>query len=135
MRYLLDTNTCIIYLKGRNLSLKRRIETVPRQEIAVCSIVKAELCFGAIKSTNPEHNFALQQAFLKQFASLPFDDLAATTFGVIRAQLEVKGISIGAYDLQIAAIALSNNLTLVTHNTREFKRVEGLQFEDWEIEI
>jgi tRNA(fMet)-specific endonuclease VapC len=132
MRYLLDTNTCIIYLKGRNLSLKQKIETVPRQEIAVCSIVKAELCFGAMKSANPERNFALQQAFLTQFASLPFDDLAATTFGVIRAQLEVKGISIGAYDLQIAAIALYNNLALVTHNTREFERVEGLQVEDWE---
>ena len=104
------------------------------QEIAVCSIVKAELCFGAMKSANPDRNFALQQAFLAQFVSLPFDDLAATTFGVIRAQLETRGIPIGAYDLQIAAIALANNLTLVTHNTGEFGRIEGLQVEDWEIE-
>lgn len=132
MNYLLDTNVCIIYLKGRNLNLKQRLEAIPVQEIAVCSLVKAELCFGAMKSTNPERNFALQQTFLAQFASLPFDDLAATTFGVIRAQLETGGISIGTCDLLIAAIALANNLILFTHNTREFKRVGGLQVEDWE---
>ncbi|MEL0590030.1 MAG: type II toxin-antitoxin system VapC family toxin [Planktothrix rubescens PR222] len=135
MKYLLDTNLCIIYLKGRNLNLKQKLESVAIQEIAVCSIVKAELCFGAMKSANPERNFALQQAFLEQFVSLPFDDLAATTFGVIRSQLEIKGTPIGAYDLQIAAIALVNNLTLVTHNTQEFRRVEGLQVEDWEVEV
>jgi tRNA(fMet)-specific endonuclease VapC len=134
MKYLLDTNVCIVYLKGRNLNLKQKLESVAIQEIAVCSIVKAELCFGAMKSSNLERNFALQQAFLDQFVSLPFDDLAATTFGVIRSQLEIKGTPIGAYDLQIAAIALVNNLTLVTHNTQEFRRVEGLQVEDWEVE-
>ncbi|MGI0489867.1 type II toxin-antitoxin system tRNA(fMet)-specific endonuclease VapC [Pantanalinema rosaneae CENA516] len=135
MNYLLDTNVCIIYLKGRNLNLKQRLEAVPNHEIAVCSIVKAELCFGAMKSVNPERNFALQQKFLAQFISLPFDDLAATTFGVIRSQLETQGTPIGAYDLQIAAIALANNLTLITHNTGEFGRVDGLQVEDWEVPI
>ncbi|KAM3113762.1 PIN domain-containing protein [Phormidesmis sp. 146-33] len=118
MRYLLDTNVCIIYLKGRNLNLKQRLEAVPVQEITVCSIVKAELCFGAMKSADPERNFALQQTFLERFVSLPFDDFAAMTFGVIRAQLETRGMPIGAYDLQIAAIALANNLTLY-HITRE----------------
>uniref|UniRef100_B8HS21 Ribonuclease VapC n=1 Tax=Cyanothece sp. (strain PCC 7425 / ATCC 29141) TaxID=395961 RepID=B8HS21_CYAP4 len=133
MKYLLDTNTCIVYLKGRNPYLKQKLEAISIEEIAVCSIVKAELYFGAIKSSNPEHNFTLQQAFLKQFASLPFDDLAAVTFGVIRSQLETKGTPIGGYDLQIAVIALVNNLTLVTHNTGEFNRVDGLQLEDWEL--
>jgi tRNA(fMet)-specific endonuclease VapC len=135
MKYLLDTNVCIIYLKGRNLNLKQRLDAVPIKEIVVCSVVKAELCFGAMKSNNPERNFALQQAFLNQFVSLPFDDLAATTFGTVRAQLEMRGTPIGAYDLQIAAIALANNLTLVTHNTREFGRVDGLNIEDWEVEV
>jgi tRNA(fMet)-specific endonuclease VapC len=134
MKYLLDTNVCIVYIKGRNLSLKRRFDTLPIEEIAVCSVVKAELFYGAVKSANPERNFALQQAFLDQFVSLSFDDLAATTFGTVRAQLETRGTPIGAYDLQIAAIALANNLTLVTHNRREFERVEGLQLEDWEVE-
>jgi tRNA(fMet)-specific endonuclease VapC len=130
MKYLLDTNVCIVYLKGRNEHLKQKLEATSIQEIVVCSVVKAELCFGAMKSANPERNLALQQAFLEQFVSLPFDNFAATTFGVIRAQLETKGTPIGAYDLQIAAIALVNNLTLVTHNIREFGRVEGLQIED-----
>jgi tRNA(fMet)-specific endonuclease VapC len=134
MKYLLDTNVCIVYLKGRNLNLKLRLDAVPIEEIAVCSVVKAELCYGAMKSANPERNFAPQQAFLNQFVSLPFDDLAATTFGTVRAQLEVRGTPIGAYDLRIAAIALANNLTLITHNTREFERVDGLQIEDWEVE-
>ena len=135
MKYLLDTNVYIVYLKGRNLSLKQRLDTVSIQDIAVCSVVKAELCYGAMKSANPERNFALQQSFLAQFISLPFDDLTATTFGEIRTQLEIRGMPIGAYDLQIAAIALANNLILVTHNTREFERVQGLQLEDWEVEV
>jgi tRNA(fMet)-specific endonuclease VapC len=135
MKYLLDTNVCIVYLKGRNLNLKLRLDAVPIEEIAVCSVVKAELCYGAMKSANPERNFALQQAFLNRFVSLPFDDLAATTFGTVRAQLEIRGMPIGAYDLQIAAIALANNLTLVTHNTREFERVDGLQIKDWEVDL
>lgn len=132
MRYLLDTNVCIVYLKGKSLSLKRRLESTPISEIAVCAIVKAELCFGAMRSANPDRNFALQQAFLAQFTSLPFDDFAATAFGVMRSQLDAQGTPIGAYDLQIAAIALANDLILVTHNVREFARVEGLRFEDWE---
>lgn len=69
---------------------------------------------------------------MSQLSDILFDDLAATSFGVIRAQLDVLGTPIGAYDLQIAAIALAHNLTLVTHNSREFSRVEGLQLEAWE---
>jgi tRNA(fMet)-specific endonuclease VapC len=134
MKFLLDTNTCIIYLRGKNSTLKQKLESTKTQDIAVCSIVKSELFYGAIKSANPERNLALQQEFLAQFISLPFDDSATMIFGTIRAQLEALGTPIGAYDLQIAAIALTHNLTLVTHNTREFKRVNDLQIEDWEIE-
>jgi tRNA(fMet)-specific endonuclease VapC len=132
MQYLLDTNTCIIYLKGRNLALQQRLESIEIQEIAICAVVKAELIYGAMKSAYPERNFSLQQDFSAHFHSLPFDDFAATTFGTIRAQLENQGVPIGPYDLQIAAIALSNDLTLVTHNVREFSRVDGLRVEDWE---
>jgi tRNA(fMet)-specific endonuclease VapC len=135
MRYLLDTNTCIIYLRGKKISLRQKLDATAIQDIAVCSVVKAELAYGAMKSANPEQNFKLQQAFLRQFASLPFDDLAATTFGLISAQLETEGTPIGAYDYQIAAIALTHNLILITHNTGEFSRVEGLQLEDWEVEV
>jgi tRNA(fMet)-specific endonuclease VapC len=131
MRFLLDTNSCIVYLRGQNLALKERLET-ESQEISVCSVVKAELFYGAMKSAKPEQNLRFQEAFLAQFISLSFDDVAATLFGRIRSQLESRGTPIGSYDLQIAAIALAHNLILVTHNTREFSRVEGLQWEDWE---
>jgi tRNA(fMet)-specific endonuclease VapC len=134
MRYLLDTNVCIVYLKGRNSNLKQKLEVVTTSDVAVCSVVKAELFYGAMKSANPERNAALQREFLDQFVSLPFDDLAAQAFGNIRAELEARGTPIGAYDLQIAAIVLANDLTLITHNTREFNRVDGLQIEDWEVE-
>ncbi|MEH1849159.1 MAG: PIN domain-containing protein [Nostoc sp.] len=86
-----------------------------------------------MKNANPQRNLTLQQQFLAQFTSLPFDDLAATTFGTIRSQLEVLGTPIGAYDLQIATITLTNNLILITHNTREFQRIKNLLIEDWEI--
>ena len=134
MKFLLDTNTCIIYMRGKNTTLKQKLESTATKYIAVCSIVKAELFYGAMKSANPERSLTLQQEFLAQFTSLPFDDLATMTFGMIRSQLEALGTPIGAYDLQIAAIALTNKLTLVTHNTREFKRVDNLLIEDWEID-
>lgn len=121
-------------MRGKNSTLKQKLESTATKDIAVCSIVKAELFYGAMKSANPVRNLTLQQEFLAQFISLPFDDLAAMSFGTIRSQLEALGTPIGAYDLQIAAIALTNNLTLVTHNTREFKRVNNLFTEDWEID-
>ena len=134
MKFLLDTNTCIIYLRGKNLILKQKLESIKVQDIAVCSIVKSELFYGALKSAKPERNLAAQQEFLAQFISLPFDDSATMIFGTIRTRLEALGTPIGSYDLQIASIAINYNLTLVTHNTREFKRVKDLQLEDWEIE-
>ena len=134
MIYLLDTNACIIYLKGKNLHLKQKLDNIPLSQIAVCSVVKGELFYGSIRSSNPERNLTLQQGFLSQFVSLPFDDQSAIIFGEIRAQLAAKGTPIGAYDLQIAAIALANNLILVTHNTKEFSRIPQLQLEDWEME-
>jgi tRNA(fMet)-specific endonuclease VapC len=134
MRYLLDTNVCVMYLNGRSTSVRDRLLSVPFEDMAVCSVVKAELFYGALRSNNPSRTLERQQEFLGRFASLPFGDEAAIVCSQIRARLASAGTPIGAYDLQIAAIALANNLTLVTHNTREFERVEGLQVEDWEIE-
>ena len=134
MKFLLDTNTCIIYPRGKNLTLKQKLESINTEDIAICSIVKSELFYGALKSAKPERNLAAQQEFLAQFISLPFDDSATMIFGTIRTRLESLGTPIGPYDLQIASISLNHNLTLVTHNTREFKRVNDLQLQDWEIE-
>lgn len=132
MRYLLDTNVCVMYLNGRSILVRDRLLAIPVEDMAVCSVVKAELFYGAMRSNNPTRTLEWQQEFLERFVSLPFGDEAAIVCGQIRARLASAGTPIGAYDLQIAAIALANNLTLVTHNTREFKRVEGLQIEDWE---
>lgn len=121
-------------LNGRSVAVRDRLLATPIKDMAVCSVVKAELFYGAMRSNHPSRTLERQQEFLKQFISLPFGDETAILFGKIRAQLARAGTPIGAYDLQIAAIALVNDLTLVTHNTREFERVEGLQIEDWEIE-
>ena len=77
--------------------------------------------------------FTKQQVFVNSFVSLPFDDQAAEEYSLIRAELEQAGTPIGPNDLMIAAIALANNVTLITHNTQEFGRVTGLQIEDWEL--
>ncbi len=113
MIYLLDTNACIIYLNRPVSGVRRRLETLPRQDVAVCSIVKAELFYGAMRSSFPERSLQRQQEFLNQYDSLPFDDQSALIYGQIRAQLASAGTPIGPYDLMVAAIALANNLTLV----------------------
>jgi tRNA(fMet)-specific endonuclease VapC len=132
--YLLDTNVCIVYLKDRSSSIKRYIDNLGSDKIAVCSVVKAELFYGSMGSNNPQKALNLQKSFLSRFISLPFDDSCAEVYGKIRRDLANLGTPIGSNDLQIAAIALVNNLTLVTHNVREFDRVEGLRVEDWEEE-
>ena len=123
MIYTLDTNTCIRYINGRAPQLRVKIPTVPAHDIVVCSLVRAELFFGAAKSQTPAASLANQQKFLQPYATLPFDDAAAAVYGVIRATLEKSGTPIGSNDTLIAAIALAHNLILVTHNTREFSRV------------
>lgn len=121
-----------MYLDGRSLKVWQRLRATNVEDIVVCSVVKAELYYGAWKSNNSEKTLAKQQRFLAVFESLPFDDKSAQTAGKIRAQLAAMGTPIGSYDLQIAAIALTNNLTLVTHNTPKFNRASDLKLEDWE---
>ncbi len=132
LKYLLDTNACIRYISGRSVPLRDKIIKISADKISICSIVKAEMFYGSMKSQNPQKSLKEQKEFLDLFQSLPFDDEAALIFGEIRADLAKKGTPIGAYDFQIAAIALANNLTLITHNTSEFSRIGNLKIEDWE---
>lgn len=132
VNYLLDTNICIRFLTGRSDSILQHLKALNPGQIRLCSIVRSELAYGAWKSSRPLENFSKQMAFCNRFISLPFDDRAAEECGRIRAELSSTGNVIGPWDLQIAAIALVNAVTLVTHNTREFSRVIGLSLEDWE---
>jgi tRNA(fMet)-specific endonuclease VapC len=132
MIYLLDTNTCIAYLRGRSARVAQALREAQPEDIALCAVVVAELFEGAHRSVQREHNLARVAEFVTRFIILPFDIAAAEIAGQLGADLAARGTPIGAHDLQIAAIALANDLTLVTHNTREFSRLTGLQLEDWE---
>ncbi len=98
MKYLLNTNACIVFLNRRSDKLKQRLALCQPQQIVLCLVVKAELFYGKI-----------------------------------RRDLSAIGQPIGANDFMIATIALANQVTLITHNTREFSRVSGLLLEDWEL--
>jgi tRNA(fMet)-specific endonuclease VapC len=136
MIYLLDTNACINYIVGISSHLKMRFVSTPPERIAICSVVETELYYGAFKSANPPKNLALYKAFIAGLKhNYPFDSAAALIAAEIRAHLAKAGTPIGPYDLQIAAIAIANNATLVTHNTREFQRVPGLLIDDWEVSV
>ena len=134
MRYLLDSNTCIGYLNDRIPLVVHNLQQRIPLDVAVCSIVRAELYFGALRSRAPEKSMASVRSFLEPFQTIPFDDMAALVYARIRADLTRRGALIGPNDLLIAAIAVSRHLILVTHNTREFSRVTGLALEDWEID-
>lgn len=132
MTFLLDTNVCIRLLNNTSPAVTARLTAQQPENIYLCSVVQMELVYGAYRSANLERNLALLERFFSQFSSLPLDEQAARVAGQVRAQLAALGTPIGPYDVQIAAIALVNNLILVTHNTGEFSRVNGLQIEDWE---
>ena len=130
--YLLDTNTCIHFLNGSNAAVAKQMRSLSPSSIALCSIVKAELLYGARHSARVEDNLRLLNEFFAPLSSLSFDDRCAEEYGIIRAQLATQGSIIGPNDLLIAAIARACDVTLVTHNTGEFGRISGLRLIDWE---
>ncbi len=133
MKYLLDTSTCIDYLRSPHSRVRERLRAIAPSEVALCTIVQAELYYGAWRSQNPTHNLNLLEAFFEPFLVLPFCSRAAQVYGAIRASLTASGQLIGPHDLLIAAIALANGVVLVTNNIREFARVPNLVCEDWTV--
>jgi tRNA(fMet)-specific endonuclease VapC len=129
---LLDTNTCIHYLNGTSESIREHVEEAGPGNIVLCSVVKAELFYGALKSRKAKRNLKRLTRFVNRFPSLPFDDQAARVYGRIRARLAKAGMLIGPNDLMIAAIAMARGTAVVTHNTQEFSRVKNLTLEDWQ---
>jgi tRNA(fMet)-specific endonuclease VapC len=134
MTYLLDTNTCIRYLNGTCVSVRAQLSRLKEEDVALCSVVKAELYYGVLKSARAKENMERLRRFTARFVSLPFDDAAAERYGEIRQELERQGNLIGPNDLMIASVALAHDMELVTHNTDEFLRVPGLRVVDWETE-
>src|SRR5438128_3924748 len=117
MKFLLDTTPCVAFLRGKNALLLQRFRQHAAADIALCTVTLAELYYGAAKSNNPARERAAVDAFAAPFVCLPFEPQAADVYATVRADLEARGLPIGANDYLIAAIALANNLTLVTHNT------------------
>ena len=128
--YLLDTNTLIYFFKGKG-RVAERLFSIPRTELGLSAIVLHELETGLVKSIQAEKRSRQLDAFADVAVFCPFGKKEAIVAAEIRGRLEPQGTPIGPLDTLIAATALANQATLVTHNVQEFSRVSGLQLEDW----
>ena len=128
--FALDTNTLIYFFKGMGEVEKHLFAHSPK-EIYIPSVVVYELFVGIAKSSDPRKREAQLSLLLEQVAIVPFGMKESKAAAHIRAELEQKGTPIGPMDILIAGSAKANNLTLVTHNIKEFTRVEGLSLVDW----
>lgn len=131
MSYMLDTDICIYAMKKKPEKVLQRLKEEINDGVCISSITLAELEYGMKHSSNPAKNEQALLRFLLPFDVLPFGAAAASEHGEIRAYLQKAGTSIGAMDMLIAAHAKSEDIVLVTNNTREFERVVGLELENW----
>jgi tRNA(fMet)-specific endonuclease VapC len=132
--YLLDTNACIAVINGTEINVRRRFKRAVAREsvILLSSIVAFELWYGVAKSQRKDSNTLRLETFLGgplEWALFDEDDARAA--GTVRAELETVGRPVGAYDVLLAGQARRRGATLVTSNTKEFARVQGLKCEDW----
>jgi tRNA(fMet)-specific endonuclease VapC len=134
LSYLLDINTWIALLQRQNAGVLAQLKQHRVDEILTCSVVLAELWYGAERSdaNRRADNFAIVDELEAKYRSLPFDNEAARHYAEIRADLSRAGQPIGPNDTMIAAIARNQGVTLVTNNTAEFSRVKGLSIENWQ---
>ena len=131
MKYLLDTNICIALIRQKPVKVIENLVACAPGDVGVSTITIAELIYGAQKSNQVSQNIESLEQFLLPLELLNFDQSAALVYGGLRASLEKKGTPIGALDMLIGAQALSLDVILVTHNTREFERIPNLILEDW----
>jgi tRNA(fMet)-specific endonuclease VapC len=128
---MLDTNICIYIIKNRPKSVKERFREFEIGELCISTITVSELMYGAFKSEHTEKNLKAIESFLMPFEIVDCDFTASVEYGKIRAYLEKKERVIGNMDMQIAGHALALDLVLMTNNTKEFERVEGLRLDNW----
>ena len=131
MAFFLDTNICIYAVKGLYPAIGHRMQRLSPASIKIPSIVKAELLFGARKSRRREQTLEILDRLLFPFEIVPFGEAAAESYSQIRFDLERRGKLVGPNDLIVAATAMADRGTLVTHNVREFRRIKDLGVEDW----
>lgn len=131
--YLLDTDICIYIINRNPRQVVEKIKKLDPHQMKLSAISLAELEYGASKSRNREKNRQALIHFASAFDILEFDDRDVEVYGLIRADLENKEQPIGPYDLQIAAQAIARDLILVTNNTKEFRRIQGMKLENWAV--
>lgn len=131
MKYLLDTNICIYLIKKKDKKLLNKFMRHSPIDFAISSVTVSELWYGVHKSAKQNENKEALLQFLQPFEIIDFNEEAAKSYGLIRAALENNGKIIGSMDLLIAAVALANNLVLLTNNEKEFQRVPKLKIENW----
>ena len=130
MTYLLDTNICIYIINQQPAQVLQRLIQAGRESLAISTVTVAELAFGVAKSTRSDSRAKLEN-FLSKFPILEWDQSAAWVYGSVRKTLEAKGQRIGERDLLLASQAIALGATMVTNNTREFERIDGLKLENW----
>jgi tRNA(fMet)-specific endonuclease VapC len=130
-RYMLDTDTFSYIMRLAHDALLKKLAKVAVEDVCISVITKSELLYGVEVSPKRRQDEAALDAFLRYVEVLDFPDEASTHYAKIRADLKARGAMIGANDLLIAAHARSQNLTLITNNTREFRRVRDLSIENW----
>lgn len=131
MRYLLDTNICIYLIKKHPPEVLARFQQIQLRQLHISTVTLFELYYGIEKNNSQRRNLAALENFIAPLTVVDFTIEAAKKAAVIRSTLQKQGTPIGVYDIQIAAIALSLNMTLLTNNLREFERVNGLKLENW----
>ena len=131
LSYLVDTDVFSLMVKGQDSSINTRLQTLVKGEATVSVITAGEFYFGVTHAPVSTLRDQRAQRLLDFFGLLPLDAEVAVSYGTVRADLRRAGTPIGPNDLWLAAQALAHGLTLVTRNTREFKRVKGLKVEDW----
>lgn len=129
MKYLLDTNICIYFFRGK-YNIKERLNTAGIENFAISEITLAELVYGAEHSSNPKKNHRLIADLTEQIATISIFD-SILEYGQQKSRLRKLGVMISDFDLLIGCTAIANRLTMITQNTREFERLQGIKLENW----
>ncbi len=129
--YLLDTNICIYLIKKHPPEVMQRFLKIQLQQLHIPTITIFELYYGIQKNNSHRRNLSALENFISPLTVVDFNLEAAKQAAKIRDTLQKKGTPIGPYDIQIAAIALSLDMVLLTNNTRKFEHVKGLKLENW----